>query len=280
MGEVDDGAVLKPPDATDTTQAESSGGSSHCILVVVHAPSRDGLGAKIEIHPPRYTIGALQDDLPVEGAGESGAQAEIIWVVDEQANSGGRWCFKGRGSVSTNGRPTNDQALRTGDQLRVVDTYFRFLSGDAPPDAYYETIYHMTILDMPTSAHNHRYLGQAFERDRQRARRRGGELCLGLISVEWSCARVEADEALLRPLVQQLRQGPGSWVTARIGPKELVVIADGPVASFQAELASRVRSTPFGDTQVALGVAGANTADATLEQLVQTARANLSVLSV
>lgn len=279
MGQVDEGAALKPPGGTDTTPAESSGSSSHCTLVAVHAPSRKGLGAKFEIHPPRYTIGTLQDDLPIEGAGELGTQAQLIWVVDEQATSGGRWCFKGRGSVSINGCPANDHPLRSGDQLRVVDTYFRFLSGDAPPDAYHETLYHMTVLDMPTSAHNRRYLGEAFERDRQRARRRSGALSLGLITVEWTGANVEADERLLRPLVQQLRQGSGSWVTARIGPKELVVVADEPVASLQAELTSRVRSIPRGDTQVTLAVVVAHTADATLEQLLQTARGDLTLLS-
>src|SRR6188474_2347168 len=105
MGEVEEGVALKPPGGTGAIASEPSVGSPKCLLVVLHAPSKKGLGAKLEIHPPRFTIGTLHDDLTVEGAEGSGTHAELVWAEDDAAPSEGRWTFSGIGRVSVNDQP-------------------------------------------------------------------------------------------------------------------------------------------------------------------------------
>jgi hypothetical protein len=278
MGEVEDGAALKPPGRAPPTSSEPSDRFPTCMLVVLHTPSRKGLGAKLEIQPPRFTIGTARDDFAVDGALESGTHAEVVWAGDGETTSQEKWAFRGIGRVSINDEPVVDHLLRSGDQLRVVDTYFRFLPGSAPPESYPEAIYHITILHIPSGAHNHRYLTEAFARDRQRAARRGWELSLGLLSVEGIGVHGQVDEGLLSPLVRRLRRASDQWLTAHTGRSELVVVAASPAATLDAELVEQIRSCPLGDAQVRLGVVP-DAAGTSLEQLLDTARTNMLPLS-
>lgn len=90
---------------------------------------------------------------------------------------------------STNGSYVNDELcnemqLRRGDQLKIGDTIFKFLSGSDVEAQYHETIYRMTIMDGLTNIHNKRYLIESMEREIPRARRHERPLSLLMVDID------------------------------------------------------------------------------------------------
>ena len=91
---------------------------------------------------------------------------------------------------STNGTYVNDKLvgdyqLRRGDQLKVGDTIFKFLSGSDMEAQYHETIYRMTIVDGLTEVNNKRFFGDALEREIPRARRHMRPLSLVMFDIDY-----------------------------------------------------------------------------------------------
>ena len=90
---------------------------------------------------------------------------------------------------STNGTYVNDELisdyqLRRGDQIKVGDTIFKFLSGSDMEAQYHETIYKMTIVDGLTGVNNKRYLLETMEREIPRARRHERPLTLVMFDID------------------------------------------------------------------------------------------------
>ncbi len=90
---------------------------------------------------------------------------------------------------STNGtyvndEPVRDHQLRRGDQVKVGDTIFKYLSGHDVEAQYYETIHRIQIIDGLTGAHNKRALGEALERELPRARRHQRPLSLIMFDLD------------------------------------------------------------------------------------------------
>ncbi len=99
----------------------------------------------------------------------------------------GGWMVKDLGS--TNGTYVNDQlveehCLKRGDQVKVGDTIFKYLSGSDVEAQYHETIYRMTIMDGLTNVHNKRYLMEALERELPRAIRHQRPLSLLMFDLD------------------------------------------------------------------------------------------------
>lgn len=90
---------------------------------------------------------------------------------------------------STNGTYVNDELitdyqLRRGDQVKVGDTIFKFLSGSDMEAQYHETIYKMTIVDGLTGVNNKRFLMETLEREIPRARRHQRPLTLVMFDID------------------------------------------------------------------------------------------------
>ena len=90
---------------------------------------------------------------------------------------------------STNGTYVNDELvtsyqLRRGDQVKVGDTIFKFLSGSDMEAQYHETIYRMTIVDGLTGVNNKRFLLETLEREIPRARRHGRPLTMAMFDID------------------------------------------------------------------------------------------------
>jgi diguanylate cyclase (GGDEF)-like protein len=97
------------------------------------------------------------------------------------------WFIKDLGS--TNGTYVNDELveeyqLRRGDQVKVGDTIFKYLSGQDVEAQYHETIYRMTIMDGLTNIHNQRYLLETLERELPRALRHQRPLSLCMFDLD------------------------------------------------------------------------------------------------
>lgn len=274
MTVVEETPALKPPDEDGAPPAGSEGGRPGCLLVVLHTPSGENVGAKVEIDSAAFEIGASGDDLVVEGALESGTRAQILWSAAEDSASRSEWHLKGSGLLALNGRPTIEGALKTGDELRVVDSFFRFLSGSNVEEKYYETIYQLTIVDIPSGAHNRRYLREVLVREEERATRRGKTFSVAVVSVRPEPGNQKGAHDLLRFVVKGLSERLASdCVIARTDEHEFAVVGPEAAAEFEEYLRPKLLRCLPERVQAHLGVIQYEI-DLDPEQLVRKARDN------
>ena len=91
---------------------------------------------------------------------------------------------------STNGTFVNNERiteieLRDGDQLRVGQTIFKYLSGSNIESKYHEEIYRLTTVDGLTQAFNKRYFQEALGREMNRSSRYGRALSLAMLDIDF-----------------------------------------------------------------------------------------------
>ncbi len=153
----------------------------HDCLVVIY--SSDG-----RMFGKRHVLG----DRPVT----LGRGSENTIVLENDSVSRRHCRVEKRGSTyhvvdldSTNGSYVNDELskeiqLRRGDQLKVGDSIFKFLSGSDVEAQYHETIYRMTIVDGLTGVNNKRYLMDSLEREIPRARRHARPLSMVMFDID------------------------------------------------------------------------------------------------
>ncbi len=130
------------------------------------------------------------------GATTLGRGSENTIVLENDAVSRRHCKIEKRGRAyfvqdqdSTNGTYVNDvlisdYQLARGDQVKVGDTIFKFLSGSDMEAQYHETIYRMTIVDGLTGIHNKRFLLDTLEREIPRARRHQRPLGLVMFDID------------------------------------------------------------------------------------------------
>jgi diguanylate cyclase (GGDEF)-like protein len=97
--------------------------------------------------------------------------------------------FEIRDNGSLNGTYVNDQRIERqllvpGDQIRLGNHIFKFLSADHVEAQYHETVYEMMTQDALTGAHNKRYFEDAFARELLRSQRHWRPLSLVLFDVD------------------------------------------------------------------------------------------------
>jgi diguanylate cyclase (GGDEF)-like protein len=155
-------------------------GGNDCIVVIYSSDSRS-LGKRF----------VLERDLLTLGRGQ-----ENVVVLDNDSVSRRHCRIEKRNAAwyvvdldSTNGTYVNDDQvkeymLRRGDQMKVGDTIFKYLSGSDLEAQYHETIYNMTIIDGLTQAHNKRYLLETLEREIPRGRRHGRPLSVVMFDID------------------------------------------------------------------------------------------------
>lgn len=208
-------------------------------LVITHTPSGDGRGRRIDIPARGVVLGGNGSDIEVDGAEGSGSRVEIRWHGAESDETGA-WQAQASGRVTFNREPATRRALRTFDDFRVVDTFFRFLCGRELEHEYHETIYHLTIRDMTTGLANPRYLQEVMDKEISRALTLGERLAVAVMQFT---SEVDAGGSPLSELLCETaaRVGDGlprGWFGARGGEWELVVIAP---ETAQRELEQRAR---------------------------------------
>jgi GGDEF domain-containing protein len=279
MTEVEEAPSLKPPKDGGPAAVQSGGGRPPCVLVVLHTRSREGLGAKIEVQGSRFTIGAGSDDFRVDDAAKSGTRAEVVWAASDEMSATIGWRLRGVGRVFVNDEVVVDRALRSGDELRVVDAFFRFLSGDDVQNQYHQTIYHLTITDFASGAYNGRYLREVLERETVRATRYGKAFSVAVVAVGRGGVNAEGAPDWLRALVSRLKtDGRRDWLVARASELELVIVSSESTPTFRVELAMAVRAGVPAGVQVSLGFAE-HEPEKPPERMLQDARTQAVLLS-
>ena len=150
-------------------------------LVIIYSPDAHNLGKRQVLGNETLRIGRERGNqivLPSDSVSRRHCR------IDRRKAS---WFIKDLGS--TNGTYVNDELveeyqLRRGDQVKVGDTIFKYLSGQDVEAQYHETIYRMTITDGLTNVHNKRYLIETLERELPRATRHARPLSLCMFDLD------------------------------------------------------------------------------------------------
>jgi len=244
--------------------------------VVTHTPSRVDVGRKVDIPSQGIVLGGRGCGFEVNGAQQTGSRLEIQWV-GRDAEAGSEWRADAVGRVTINTQIAAHRLLNSGDEIRVVDTFFRFLCGTEVQSQYHETIYHLTIRDMPTGLANARYLGEALGKDVSRALRYGKPLAVAVLSCE---AGVDGTNTtshdIVREVADKIREGaPRDWFAARDGELEVVILALG-ASTEQLRQSARLWLDSCGDKHFSwrLGVAELGGALQDAATLLASARVN------
>ena len=129
-------------------------GGNDCIVVIYSSDSRS-LGKRFVLERDLLTLGRGQENVVVlDNDSVSRRHCRIekrnasLYVVDLESTNG----------TYVNDEQVKEYMLRRGDQMKVGDHIFKYLSGSDLEAQYHETIYNMTIIDGLTQAHNKRYL--------------------------------------------------------------------------------------------------------------------------
>lgn len=237
MAGVKTDAVLVPPGQRGSSPAAMKDSRPVAALIVTVETRGARLGTKIDLPSAGISLGGPEADVEIEGASHFGTRLRIEWV-DAEGGAAASWRAVGVGRVTINDVPAGGRRLASGDHVRVVDSYFRFLSGVDLTDKLHETIYHLTIVDFATHLNNARFLAEALEREMIRAQRHARRLAVAAVRFEHDNPEI-SDHDLVVTATRKLRIGVRrEWVAARSGEREVVVVAPD---SSGAELERKVR---------------------------------------
>ncbi len=151
-----------------------------CMVVIYSSDARE-LGKRYILGPDPVLLGrGSENTIVLENDTISRSHCKIekrrggYYVSDLNSTNG----------TYVNDEPVDDYQLRRGDQVKVGDTIFKFLSGSDMEAQYHETIYRMTIVDGLTGVNNKRFLIEALEREIPRARRHERPLSLVMFDID------------------------------------------------------------------------------------------------
>ena len=152
-------------------------------LVVIYAPDQSELGKRHLLDKDVMRLGRDRDnDIVLNSDSVSRRHARV------EHRDGERFLVD---LDSTNGTFLNDDTnpvthtqLRRGDQIKIGDTIFRYLSGSDVEAQYHETIFNMTIKDGLTDLSNKRQLDTVLGKEISRAQRHERPLSLLMVDID------------------------------------------------------------------------------------------------
>jgi two-component system cell cycle response regulator len=152
-------------------------------LVVIYAPVESDLGKRHVLHKDVACIGRDRDnDIVLDSDSVSRRHAKVehregyFYIVDLDSTNG---TF-----VNDEPEPVTSCQLRRGDQLKIGDTIFKYLSGSDVEAQYHETIFNMTITDGLTDVSNKKQLDNVLSKEIPRAMRHGRQLSVVMIDID------------------------------------------------------------------------------------------------
>ncbi len=149
-------------------------------LILIH-PAGPDLGRRIPLEQGEYILGRVHEaDIVVPRESVSRQHARLFhgasgWTVEDLDSTNGCWVNEVR---------VVQQGLTDGDQLRIGDAIYKFLTGANVESSYHEEIYRMAILDGLTGVHNKRYLLEFLDREISGHLRRNQPLSLVLFDID------------------------------------------------------------------------------------------------
>jgi diguanylate cyclase (GGDEF)-like protein len=202
-------------------------GTSHAACLVLIYPTGTDLGRRFPLDGETLIIGRGSDcDIVVDLDSVSRRHAQLQRHEDEIVVSD---------LGSTNGTYVNEtqvkeQTLADGDQVKIGNAIFKFLSGGNVETGYHEAIYRMTIIDGLTEAYNSRYFFEFLDREMARCARYRRPLSLVMFDLDHFKKINDthghlAGDFVLRELARRLRgRIRKEELLARYGGEEFVVL--------------------------------------------------------
>jgi two-component system cell cycle response regulator len=152
-------------------------------LVVIYAPVESELGRRHVLDREVVTVGRdRENDIVLDSDSVSRRHARVehrdgqIFLTDLDSTNGTY--------VNDDSEPLTDYQLRRGDQVKIGDTIFKYLSGSDVEAQYHETIFNMTITDGLTDVGNKKRLDQLIQKEIPRAVRHNRELSLLMVDID------------------------------------------------------------------------------------------------
>jgi two-component system cell cycle response regulator len=152
-------------------------------LVVIYAPVPSELGHRHVLDREVVTIGRdRENDIVLDSDSVSRRHARVehrdgsIYLTDLDSTNGTY--------LNDDGEPVTDSQLRAGDQVKIGDTIFKYLSGSNVEAQYHETIFNMTITDGLTDVGNKKRLDQLIQKEIPRAVRHSRDLSLLMVDID------------------------------------------------------------------------------------------------
>jgi two-component system, cell cycle response regulator len=168
-------------DTTRITTFERPKGPTEACLVVIHSPDPSRLGHRFPLGGAEVRIGREPDN-------------EVVLQDDAASRRHARIRIAGGGHRvidlgSTNGTWVNDeqvreQALGSGDLLRIGSTVLKYLVGGELEARYHEELRALALRDGLTGAANKRQLLEVLEREMGRHRRHARPLSLLIVDLD------------------------------------------------------------------------------------------------
>ncbi|MDH5674159.1 MAG: GGDEF domain-containing protein [Myxococcales bacterium] len=151
-------------------------------LVVIYTPTQANLGQRYVLHKDVTSIGRdRENDIVLDSDSVSRRHAKLehrdghFYVIDLDSTNG---------TFLNDDTPVTANQMRRGDQLKIGDTIFKYLSGSDVEAQYHETIFNMTITDGLTDISNKKQLDNVLDKEMPRARRHNRELSLLMIDID------------------------------------------------------------------------------------------------
>jgi two-component system cell cycle response regulator len=152
-------------------------------LVVIYAPVASDLGRRHVLDQEVISIGRdRENDIVLDSDSVSRRHARVehrdgrIYLTDLDSTNGTY--------VNDETEPVRDAQLRRGDQVKIGDTIFKYLSGSDVETQYHETIFNMTITDGLTDVGNKKRLDQLVQKEIPRALRHNRDLALLMVDID------------------------------------------------------------------------------------------------
>ena len=152
-------------------------------LVVIYAANEADLGKRFVLQKDVTNIGRDRDnDIVLDSDSVSRRHAKIehrdghFHVVDLDSTNG---TF-----INDEAEPATVSQMRRGDQLKIGDTIFKYLSGSDVEAQYHETIFNMTITDGLTDVSNKKQLDSVLIKEIPRALRHARQLSLLMVDID------------------------------------------------------------------------------------------------
>jgi len=155
-------------------------GEVEAALVLIY-PAGPDMGKRWPLGGDEIVVGRGSDcDVQIDRDSVSRRHARMF-------RENGQWYVEDLGS--TNGSYINDlpiqrSPMRDNDFVKIGSAIFKFLSGSAIEQSYFEEIYKMTIVDALTGAHNKRFFLEFLEREMARCQRYGRPLSLLMFDID------------------------------------------------------------------------------------------------
>lgn len=152
-------------------------------LVVIYSSDPTRLSKRVLLEGTAMNVGrGSENHLVLDSDSVSRRHARFErrgrhWYVTDLGSTNGTY-------INDDPEPVRERQLRRGDQVKIGDTIFKYLSGTDIEAQYHETIHKVMMVDGLTGASNRRHLMEQLTREIPRARRHGRPLGLLMLDID------------------------------------------------------------------------------------------------